>query len=38
VLKHKRVRWAAYCTMFSVLLWVGSLVTMVSIFWRQTPC
>lgn len=35
ILKHKRVRWAAYCTLMSVLLWIGSLVTMVSIFWTQ---
>jgi hypothetical protein len=33
--KHRYVRWAGYCTLFSVLLWVGSLVTMVSIFWTQ---
>ena len=37
MLKHRYVRWAAYCTLVSVLLWVGSLVTMVSIFWIQTP-
>ena len=37
MLKHKCVRWAACCTLVSVLLWVGSLVTMVSIFWMQTP-
>jgi hypothetical protein len=35
VLKHKYVRWATYCTLFSLLLWVGSLVTMVSIFWLR---
>jgi hypothetical protein len=35
MLKHRRVRWAAYCTLLSVLLWVGSLVTMVSIFWTH---
>jgi hypothetical protein len=37
VLKHRRVRWAACCTLFSVMLWVGSLVTMVSIFWMRAP-
>ena len=37
MLKHKYVRWAACCTLVSLLLWVGSLVTMVSIFWIQTP-
>lgn len=35
MLKHKYVRWAACCTLVSVLLWVGSLVTMISIFWMQ---
>jgi hypothetical protein len=35
MLKHKRVRWAAYCTLFSVLLWIGSLATMVSICWMH---
>jgi hypothetical protein len=36
VLKHKKVRWAAYCTLFSVLLWIGSLVTIVSACWLRT--
>jgi hypothetical protein len=37
MLKHKRVRLAACFTLFSVLLWIGSLVTMVSICWMQAP-
>jgi hypothetical protein len=37
ILKHKCVRWAACCTLVSVLLWIGSLATMVSIFWMQAP-
>ncbi len=37
IMKHTYVRRAACCTLFSVLLWVGSLVTMVSIFWMQAP-
>jgi hypothetical protein len=35
VLKHRRVRWAACFTLCSVLLWVASLTTMVSIFWMR---
>jgi hypothetical protein len=37
ILKHKRVRWAACCTLVSVLLWIISLVTLVSIVWMQGP-
>ena len=37
MLKHRYIRWAAYSTMLSVLLWLGSMVTMVSIFWMQPP-
>jgi hypothetical protein len=37
VLKHKYVRRAACFTLFSVLLWICSLVTMVSIFWMHAP-
>ncbi len=37
VLKHKCVRWAAFCTLITVLLWIGSLTTMVSLFWMQSP-
>jgi hypothetical protein len=33
ILKHKQVRWAAYCTLLSVLLWVGSLATLISTCW-----
>jgi hypothetical protein len=33
MLKHRCVRWAACCTLVSVLLWLGSLVTMASICW-----
>jgi hypothetical protein len=35
ILKHRCVRWAACCTLFSVLLWIGSLVTLVSTCWCQ---
>ena len=37
VLKHKCVRWAAFCTLLTVLLWIGSLTTMVSLFWMPSP-
>ena len=36
IIKHKYVRWAACCTLVSVLLWIISLVTLVSIAWMQT--
>jgi hypothetical protein len=34
LLKHKYVRRAAYCTLCSVVLWIGSLVALVTISWR----
>lgn len=36
LIKHRRTRLAAISTLISVLLWLASLVTMVSIFWLQT--
>ena len=35
LIKHRRARWAACSTFVSVLLWIVSLATMVSIFWTQ---
>ena len=35
VLKHKYVRWAACCTLFSVLLWIVSLTTLVLACWTK---
>jgi hypothetical protein len=33
LMKHKYVRWAACCTLLSVLLWIGSLVAMLLVCW-----